>query len=301
MALNQLQYLPRVDRIVVLRDGCVASVGTFAELLATSGTFADLMREFGMHDSAEAEEEAGELGDESDAPVRVHSSNRLRDALKKRTIVSPVAGETGAATTSVAIATSGASNAAQAAANVVSAAKANAALTEQVNAGTGAAESAYAVYSSAAGGYHVAALLVLMFVVHQCGRIAADWWLALWASGALGLSLAAYEGVFGGLGALVAVNSLCRSCFFAYSSLRAALELHTRMLGSIMRSPMAFYDTTPAGRIVNRFSADIDKVVCIACAHLLLNRECLIGSDILILVRWILIAGQVVCVSSAAD
>jgi ABC-type sulfate/molybdate transport systems ATPase subunit len=170
MALNQLQYLPRVDRIVVLRDGCVASVGTFAELLATSGTFADLMREFGMHDSAEAEEEAGELGDESDAPVRVHSSNRLRDALKKRTIASPVAGETGAATTSVAIATSGASNAAQAAANVVSAAKASAALTEQVNAGTGAAESAYAVYSSAAGGYHVAALLVLMFVVHQCGR-----------------------------------------------------------------------------------------------------------------------------------
>ncbi len=32
------------------------------------------------------------------------------------------------------------------------------------------------------------------------------------------------------------------------------------MLSSVLRSPTSFFDTTPTGRILNRFSADIDKI-----------------------------------------
>jgi ABC-type multidrug transport system fused ATPase/permease subunit len=39
---------------------------------------------------------------------------------------------------------------------------------------------------------------------------------------------------------------------------RAAGKLHHMMLQKILRAPMAFFDTTPLGRITNRFSADID-------------------------------------------
>lgn len=38
----------------------------------------------------------------------------------------------------------------------------------------------------------------------------------------------------------------------------AAGRLHHKMLRKILRAPMAFFDTTPVGRITNRFSADID-------------------------------------------
>ena len=31
------------------------------------------------------------------------------------------------------------------------------------------------------------------------------------------------------------------------------------MLKSIMNSPMAFFDVTPSGRILNRFSKDMDE------------------------------------------
>ena len=31
------------------------------------------------------------------------------------------------------------------------------------------------------------------------------------------------------------------------------------MLKSIMNSPMAFFDKTPSGRIINRFSKDMDE------------------------------------------
>ena len=41
---------------------------------------------------------------------------------------------------------------------------------------------------------------------------------------------------------------------------KAAGTLHAAMLSNIMRSPMSFFDTTPSGRIVNRFSSDVAVV-----------------------------------------
>ncbi|XP_054165164.1 multidrug resistance-associated protein 1-like [Oppia nitens] len=43
-------------------------------------------------------------------------------------------------------------------------------------------------------------------------------------------------------------------------SLFASTRMHDRLLWSVMRSPMKFFDTTPLGRIVNRFSKDIDTM-----------------------------------------
>ena len=41
---------------------------------------------------------------------------------------------------------------------------------------------------------------------------------------------------------------------------RASLHLHNNLLHGVLRCPMQFFDSTPVGRIINRFSKDIDTV-----------------------------------------
>ena len=40
----------------------------------------------------------------------------------------------------------------------------------------------------------------------------------------------------------------------------AAQTIHENLLDQILHAPMSFFDTTPLGRIVNRFSTDMDKL-----------------------------------------
>nr|XP_054926016.1 multidrug resistance protein mrp-7-like [Dermacentor andersoni] len=48
------------------------------------------------------------------------------------------------------------------------------------------------------------------------------------------------------------------SILLALSAKRLSRSLHNDMLGHVLQSPVSFFDESPRGRIVNRFSADID-------------------------------------------
>ena len=61
-------------------------------------------------------------------------------------------------------------------------------------------------------------------------------------------------GVYATLGIGQAVLVLLGSFSMALGAILAARTLHDGMLTSILRSPMSFFDTTPLGRILNRFS-----------------------------------------------
>ena len=42
-------------------------------------------------------------------------------------------------------------------------------------------------------------------------------------------------------------------------SLNAGSRLHSGMFSSIIKAPVSFFDSTPTGRILNRFSKDMDE------------------------------------------
>uniref|UniRef100_A0A4W2CK18 ATP-binding cassette sub-family C member 10 n=1 Tax=Bos indicus x Bos taurus TaxID=30522 RepID=A0A4W2CK18_BOBOX len=59
---------------------------------------------------------------------------------------------------------------------------------------------------------------------------------------------------------IAGVNSLCtllRAVLFAAGTLQAAATLHRRLLGRVLMAPVTFFDSTPTGRVLNRFSSDV--------------------------------------------
>ncbi|ORX44613.1 multi drug resistance-associated protein MRP [Hesseltinella vesiculosa] len=112
------------------------------------------------------------------------------------------------------------------------------------------------------------ALAVLIQAVSQTCQVGANLWLKDWAGqsdqGDLGhgvwyLCIYALIGTMG-----VILASLQSLVIRVFAAIRSARILHQDMLRSVVRSPMVFFDTTPTGRILNRFSKDqhsVDEVM----------------------------------------
>ncbi|KAJ3052959.1 hypothetical protein HK097_005357 [Rhizophlyctis rosea] len=66
--------------------------------------------------------------------------------------------------------------------------------------------------------------------------------------------------IFALLGLAVLVATTIRLIYIVLSALRAATHLHANLLGSVMGSPMRFFEVTPLGRVLNRFSKDVQSL-----------------------------------------
>lgn len=53
---------------------------------------------------------------------------------------------------------------------------------------------------------------------------------------------------------------LVRSLFQSLASLKASTSMHDAMAARVMRAPVGWFERTPLGRILNRFSSDIKEV-----------------------------------------
>lgn len=53
---------------------------------------------------------------------------------------------------------------------------------------------------------------------------------------------------------------VCATLSIHIGTLRSAAAMLREALHNVMRGPMSFFDTVPVGRILNRFSADIDTM-----------------------------------------
>ena len=62
------------------------------------------------------------------------------------------------------------------------------------------------------------------------------------------------------MGLFQSISVLAAVIVITIGTLRASIKLHNEMLTHILSSTMAFFDTTPLGRIINRFSKDMDEV-----------------------------------------
>ena len=105
----------------------------------------------------------------------------------------------------------------------------------------------------------IAICAFLLLVMGEGCLIYSRVWLAQWSTADVASTEQRdkYLGTYGGFGFGQATCILLASLTLASGSITASRNLHLGMLENIMHSPMSFFETTPLGRIVNRFSKDI--------------------------------------------
>ncbi|KAI1805517.1 P-loop containing nucleoside triphosphate hydrolase protein [Daldinia bambusicola] len=118
--------------------------------------------------------------------------------------------------------------------------------------------SVYKNYIKASGSIFNAPLTLAVLLLSQGANIMTSLWLSYWTSDHFGLTTGVYIGVYAGLGTLQAILMFIFSLLLSIFGTNASKALLKQAMSRTLRAPISFFDTTPLGRITNRFSRDID-------------------------------------------
>jgi len=122
--------------------------------------------------------------------------------------------------------------------------------------------SVYKKYIKAGGGYGRFACVYIAYIFTTVNSAASVTWVTYWTSDGNyeRHSKEFYLGIYFLLAVTLGLFTFMRSYFLAYFGVKASERLHSDLLKSILRAPMSFFDTTPLGRILSRFSKDVYSV-----------------------------------------
>nr|CAH7765033.1 unnamed protein product [Callosobruchus chinensis] len=275
LVTHGITYLPQTDQIVVLKNGEVSESGTYKELLDKKGAFAEFLLQH-ITEQAENDEELDEIKDQlsgSTLSEEVHklSRNRSRvsesvsesgsDKMGNGSIQRRRSEESQERSVKRAISAS--------VEDVKNGPAQGEKLIEVEKAETGSVSWAvYKHYIKSIGLILMLATLVLN-MVYQGFSVGSNVWLGIWAddkdiikNGTVDTGRRdMYLGVYGALGIGQVLVIFMASLALYVSTLNAAKSLHELVLKNVLRVPCTtFFDVTPVGRILNRFSKDVDTL-----------------------------------------
>ncbi|XP_038214944.1 multidrug resistance-associated protein 1 isoform X4 [Zerene cesonia] len=257
---HNVSYLAQTDLVVVLRDGEISEVGTYQQLLEKKGAFA----EFLLHHLSDAErtspEELDEIKQDLESKLGSEFQNKLQRArsLSESTSESelPAAGDR-----------SGSVKRRTPDGTTANDLKEKNKLIEAEKAETGSVKWAVYKHYLTSVGVFASVITIVMNLVLQLFQVGSNYWLAKWSNddtmlvnGTVNKSTRdMYLGVYGGLGIGQVVSVSVSSLALYLGTLVAARALHAQLLAGVLRAPsIGFFDCTPTGRLLNRFSKDVD-------------------------------------------
>lgn len=221
LVTHALHFLPNVDHIIVLEDGHVSETGSYNELLAANGAFSRLIAEFGSE-----QQEEKEAGDEESA---IDSDNDGKQSPPDRSkMVSKGLGNS---------------------------------LMQQEERNSGSLKGGtWAEFFKASRGVVMVPLILIAVVISQGFTIITQYWMIWWQAMQWGLSNNEFMGIYAALGIGQAASLFLLGAAQAFLNYFASVRLHADSIQRVMYAPQSFFDTTPLGRIMNRFSKDIDTI-----------------------------------------
>ncbi|KAK7067583.1 Canalicular multispecific organic anion transporter 1, partial [Halocaridina rubra] len=274
LVTHSVTYLPQVDKIIVLKNGEISEHGTYAELLQKKGEFQEFLLEY----LSEAEDTLGELDE-----IRMQLADNMgRDAFtrqisrisEKRESESESISETQKNTETIHRGSLrrrskhiSESEKGKDVSGAPAKPKAGQKLIEAEKAQTGRVSANVYGYYIHAIGMASSILTITTGVLAQASTVGANIWLTAWTDEPINEDGTQdpnirdkYLGVYGALGAAQALFVLGGAFSLSFGALGAAEALHKKLLYTVLRLPMSFFDTNPTGRLINRFSKDVDTL-----------------------------------------
>lgn len=117
----------------------------------------------------------------------------------------------------------------------------------------------YKKYILSGGGYLRFTFVYFMFMLCTANNVINTAWVSLWTSDANyeRNTRLFYLGIYALTSITLGIFTFFRSYFLAKFGVRASDDLHKNLLKSVLSAPMSFFDSTPTGRILSRFSKDL--------------------------------------------
>ncbi|GAA6005323.1 hypothetical protein JCM10207_002938 [Rhodosporidiobolus poonsookiae] len=255
LCTNAIPFCEQADELIFLRKGVILERSTYATAIQGDTDLSKLLVEFGKKgsddDGSDSEEGDGTSGDETavepdhdeaeldaeDLALKIKQKNSA--GLMRRAQPIPVEEQKRATLLALKRSTRPKENREQGSVKM----------------------EVYKEYIKA-NGYLGAFLYIFTIVTQQILQILTNVWLKNWSqhnseAGDNG-NLAWFLGIYGALGVSASVIFFINGILlYSLCVIRSAKLMHDRMFHAVMRSPMLFFEQTPLGTILNRFSRDI--------------------------------------------
>jgi ABC-type multidrug transport system fused ATPase/permease subunit len=119
----------------------------------------------------------------------------------------------------------------------------------------------YKAYINAMGGrFWTFSFLMFITIAERALSVFTNVWLAYWSQQKWNLGQTVYLGGYSAIGIVSAFIAWIRTFAWVVAALTAATGLHLKLLQSVMDTRMSFFDTTPLGRVIQRFSKDTNAL-----------------------------------------
>lgn len=269
LVTHSITFLPQVKNIFVMTNGEITESGSYKELLAKKGAFADFLLEH-ITEAAEEVEDLDKLALEidlgEDSDLRAKFQRAISTVSARRESVSS-RGSGGSPRHSRMSLKASNGDLRQRRSTIreepVLPPKKGEKLIEAEKAETGNVKlSVYGYYVKNIG-IGIAIGTFIMQILYQVCAVGSSLWLSQWSTDSRANEpywRNIYLSGYGAFGLGQALFSMIGALIFKTGAVAAAAAIHAWLLANIIRCPMSFFDTTPLGRILARFSSDVQAV-----------------------------------------
>ncbi|KAA6392071.1 MAG: putative ABC transporter C family member 3 [Streblomastix strix] len=233
---NQLQYIDKADNIIVLEKGRIIGQGTSAQLKEKGIDFQKFIVKESKRNKKDKKEKEKEKEKEQEKEKEIVNGEVKHKTTKKDVKDQQPTKENEAET-------------------------AKQIMTNEEQETNGVPWSSYLSYFLSMAPIPLLIPFTLIILTGEALNIFQQWWLGCVGSDdqISTVSFGWKIGIYAFLGLGVLIFFLTRACVSAFAVRRSNRLIHRKLITHVVHSPSSFFDTTPLGRILNRFTGDVSQ------------------------------------------